>query len=159
MPVPPRSPNRLRWLVVVAALSFSVVLYGVVVLFLSSQPASVPAVAGAAMIRVVLLALGLASLAGALALTPRAPDGALPGRRLAPDAFFKRSLVALAIAESAAVYGLVAFLVGRRVVDFGVLAAGALALMLLHVLPQGLRYWADGDGPQAGAGPGPLGPS
>ena len=157
MPVSTSTPERRRWIFLVSVIAFSIVIYGAVVALVARQQVARPE--GVDVVRVVLLFLGVGSLAGSYLLMPR-PDGSgTSGRRLAPDAFHKKAFLALVIAESAAVYGLAAFFIGRHVVDFGVLAVGAIALMLLHILPQGLRYWDGGSGPGAGAGPGPLGPS
>lgn len=130
-------PEKARWLVLVAGLTASIPVYAVVVFVLASggaPPADAPpglryALYGAA------FALALAALAAAprvgadLASSPPFP------------AFLRRTILSLAIAETSAILGLVLFMLGRNLGDFLVLAGLALAVILLGIVPRGLRWF------------------
>jgi hypothetical protein len=154
MPRPNPLPEKVRWLVLVAALTASIPLYAVVVFVVSSAQAPVDVAPPA--LRYVLYgaAFGLALLA--LAVAPRV--GTDPATALPFDVFLRRTLISLAIAETSAVLGLVLFFLGRNLADFLVLAGLALAVILLGVVPRGLRWFRLREDPAAGGGAPPLSP-
>lgn len=154
MPRPIPLPEKVRWLVLVAGLTASIPLYAVVVFVLSSAEA--PADAAPRALRYVLYgaAFGLALLA--LAVAPRV--GTDPATALPFDVFLRRTLISLAIAETSAILGLVLFFLGRNLADFLVLAGLALAVILLGIVPRGLRWFRLREDPAAGEGAPPLSP-
>ena len=150
-PIPP--PEKARWLILVAGLTASIPLYSVVVFVLASNEAPVaPAPTG---LRYALYgaAFGLALLA--LAVAPRV--GTDPATALPFDAFLRRTLFSLAIAETSAILGLVLFFLERNLGDFLVLAGLAFAVILLGIVPRGLRWFRLRD-EGAGSGTPPLSP-
>lgn len=154
MPRPIPLPEKVRWLVLVAGLTASIPLYAVVVFVLSSAEAPVETAPEA--LRYVLYgaAFGLAFLA--LAVAPRV--GTDPATALPFDVFLRRTLISLAIAETSAILGLVLFFLGRNLADFLVLAGLALAVILLGIVPRGLRWFRLREDPAAGGGAPPLSP-
>jgi len=154
MPRPIPLPEKVRWLVLVAGLTASIPLYAVVVFVLSSAEAPIDAAPPA--LRYVLYgaAFGLALLG--LAVAPRV--GTDPATALPFDAFLKRTIFSLAIAETSAILGLVLFFLGRNLADFLVLAGLALAVILLGIVPRGLRWFRLREDPAADGGAPPLSP-
>ncbi|MHB8797295.1 MAG: hypothetical protein ACYDBY_02415 [Thermoanaerobaculia bacterium] len=155
MPRPSPLPEKARWLVLVAGLTASIPLYAVVVFVLATTgaPASAAAPIGfryavyGAAFGAALLALVLAPRVGADAATsPAYPE------------FLRRTLVSLAVAEVSAILGLVLFMLGRNLGDFLVLAGLALAVILLGIVPRGLRWFRLHEEPGSGGAP-PLGPA
>ncbi len=147
-------PEKARWLVLVAGLTASIPLYAVVVLVLASS-AELPAAPAPAALRYGFYgaAFGLALVA--LAIAPRA--GTDPATALSFDAFFRRTLVSLAVAETSAILGLVLFFLGRNLADFLVLSGLALAVSLVGIVPRGLRWFRQREEPKAGGTP-PISP-
>ena len=94
------------------------------------------------------------------------PASSLLGARVGTDAatspaypeFLRKTLVSLAVAEVAAILGVVLFVLGRNLGDFLVLAGLALAVNLLGIVPRGLRWFRLHE--EAGSrGAPPLGPA
>jgi len=154
MPRPIPLPEKARWLVLVAGLTASIPLYAVVVFVLSSAEAPVEAVPQA--LRYVLYgaAFGLALLA--LVVAPRV--GTDFATALPFDVFLRRTIMSLVLAETSAILGLVLFILGRDLADFLVLAGLALAVILLGIVPRGLRWFRLREDPAAGGGAPPLSP-
>ena len=133
----PRStplPEKARWLVLVAGLTASIPLYFVVVHVLASTEAAVAPPPVGLRYGIYGAAFGLSVLA--LAVAPRV--GKAAATALPFDAFLKRTVFSLALAETSAVLGLVLFFLGRDLGDFLVLAGLALAVILLGIVPRGL---------------------
>ncbi len=154
MPRPTPLPEKARWLVLVAGLTASIPLYAVVVFVLaSSGEAPVgPAPAG---LRYGFYGAAFALALVALSIAPRV--GTDPATALPFDAFLRRTLLSLVIAEASAILGLVLFFLGRNLADFLVLAGLALAVSLLGIIPRGLRWFRLREEPGAGGAP-PLSP-
>lgn len=146
MPQPAPLSGKQQWLALVGAMALSIAMYGVVVFFVAG-PRTEPVDPGTfATVRLVLYALGLLAVGAGLFLCPRPPSG--PSDALVDPARFRaRSFLAVCVIESGAVLGLVLAFLTRRTFDFVVLGGAALAAILLHVIPTGLRYWdAQGGG-------------
>lgn len=145
-------PEKARWLVLVTGLTASIPLYAVVAFVVASaeRPAG-PAPIG---LRYALYAGGFALALLALALAPRVGPDAATNPPF--DSFLRRTLVSLATAEAAAIVGLVLFFLGRNLGDFLVLAGLALAVILLGIVPRGLRWFRARE--DASEGPPPLSP-
>jgi hypothetical protein len=153
MPRPIPIPEKARWLILVAGLTASIPLYFVVVFVLAStEPAVVPATYG---VRVGFYGAAFALSLLALAVAPRV--GTDPATALPFDSFLRRTLFSLAIAETSAILGLVLYFLGRNLGDFLVLAGLALAVILLGIVPRGLRWFRLKGEPPAGGLP-PPGP-
>ncbi|MFN7986426.1 MAG: hypothetical protein U0529_03075 [Thermoanaerobaculia bacterium] len=150
-PIPP--PEKARWLILVTGLTASIPLYSVVVFVLAStEPAGAPAPLG---MRIGIYGAAFALSLLALAAAPRV--GTDPATALPFDAFLRRTLLSLAIAETVAILGLVLYFVGRNLGDFLVLAGLAFAVILLGIVPRGLRWFRLKAEPPAG-GPPSIGP-
>ncbi len=153
MPRPIPIPEKARWLILVAGLTASIPLYFVVVFVLASaEPAVAPATYG---VRVGFYGAAFALSLLALAVAPRV--GIDPATALPFESFLRRTLFSLAIAETSAILGLVLYFLGRNLGDFLVLAGLALAVILLGIVPRGLRWFRLKGEPPSG-GPPPLGP-
>ncbi|MBK6406621.1 MAG: hypothetical protein IPF66_17180 [Holophagales bacterium] len=154
MPRPIPLPEKVRWLVLVAGLTASIPLYAVVVFVVSSAEAPVDVAPAGIRYGFYGAAFALALLA--LAVAPRVSTD--PATALSFDAFLRRTLLSLAIAETSAILGLVLFFLGRNLADFLVLAGLALAVILLGIVPRGLRWFRLREDPAAGGGAPPLSP-
>lgn len=146
-------PEKARWIVLVAGLTASIPLYAVVAFVLaSSGPAPAPPPLG---VRYAVYGAAFALALLALALAPRVGIDAASGPPFAE--FLRRTIVSLAVAEASAILGLVLFVMGRNLGDFLVLAGLALAVILLGIVPRGLRWFRLRGEPPAGGAP-PLSP-
>ena len=145
-------PEKVRWLVLVAGLTASIPLYAVVVFVLAGGEG--PAEPAPMALRYALYgaAFGLALLA--LVLAPRVGNDAASAPPF--EALLKRTILSLAVAEAAAILGLVLFLLGRNLGDFLVLAGLALCVILLGIVPRGLKWFRLRE-ETAGGGP-PISP-
>ena len=153
MPRPVPIPEKARWLILVAGLTASIPLYSVVVFVVAStEPTGPPAPFG---VRLALYASAFVLALVALAVAPRVGDD--PAKALPFEAFLRRTLLSLAIAETAAILGLVLYFLGRNLGDFLVLAGLAFAVILLGIVPRGLRWFRLKAEPPAG-GPPPIAP-
>jgi hypothetical protein len=153
MPRPKPIPEKARWLVLVTGLTVSIPLYAVVAIVVASsstRPGPVPLG-----LRYAFYGFAFACALAALAVAPRV--GSDPAKALPFEAFLRRTLFSVAIAEACAVSGLVLFLMGRNLADFLVLAGLALAVILLGVVPRGLRWFRLREEPAAG--PPPVSPA
>jgi len=153
MPRPAPLPEKARWLVLVAGLTASIPLYAVVVFVLS--PGLGPGGPMPAGLRYALYGAAFALAFLSLAVAPRV--GADAATSTPFPAFLRGTIVSLALAEAAAVAGLVLFLLGRNLADFLVLSGLALAVILLGIVPRGLRWFRLREEPAPGGAP-PLSP-
>ena len=146
-------PEKGRWLILVTGLTVSIPLYAVVVFVLAS--AQVPAAPAPAGLRFAIYGCAFALVFLSLVVAPRVGEDratALPF-----DAFLRRTIFSLALAETSAILGLVLYFLGRNLGDFLVLAGLALAVILLGVVPRGLRWFRLREEHVAGGAP-PLSP-
>jgi hypothetical protein len=152
----PRSapiPEKARWLSLVAGLTASIPLYAVVAFVgASTEAPAAPAPMG---VRYACYGAAFALSLLALAVAPRVGSDAAAA--LPFSAFLQRTLLSLAIAEASAILGLVLFFIGHDLGDFLVLAGLALAVILLGIVPRGLRWFRLREEPGAGGGT-PLSP-
>lgn len=139
----PSSPDRQRWNLLATAMGGSVVLYGALGVLLASRPPVAAPPPDAGPLRAILYAAAGLFLVGAHFLVPRVPrppavldPAALPP----PVVFFRRGLGAMALAEAAALAGLVLFLRTRHLPDLATLVALSLAAFLA-VAARGRAYW------------------
>lgn len=154
MPRPAPLPEKARWLILVTGLTASIPLYSVVVFVLAStEPSGAPAPLG---VRFGFYGAAFALSLLALAVAPRV--GTDPATALPFDAFLRRTLLSLAIAETSAILGLVLYFLGRNLGDFLVLAGLAFAVILLGIVPRGLRWFRLKEEPPAD-GPPSIGPT
>ncbi len=151
--IPP--PEKARWLILVAGLTASIPLYAVVVFVLASS-GEAPADPAPAGIRYGFYGAAFALALLALAVAPRVSTD--PATALSFDAFLRRTLLSLAIAETSAILGLVLFFLGRNLADFLVLAGLALAGSLLGIIPRGLRWFRQREEAPPGPGAPPISP-
>ncbi len=142
MPVPPAALDKTKWLLVTASMAASIPLYVAVAFFVGSQglPPSDGGPGPALRIIFYVVAFGLLSSAFVVMPSVKGPGEAalLPTRQQ----FLAKSLLSTALAEAAAIMGLVLFFLERKIVDIALLSGCALFLIALHVIPNGLSYWA-----------------
>lgn len=151
----PAPTEKLQLLLVVSAMAGAIVLYVALAAFLVSSAEGEPP-PRPALLRPILLGAAFALVVAAAFVTPVVRSGA-PASSLPPAAVFRsRVLSAAAIAEAGAIVGLVLAFLERRLLDAALPAAAALALLALHVVPNGLRYFAARE--RDAAAPLPLSP-
>ena len=142
MSEPPRPPTLVSWLVLFGGMASSVLVYGAVVI-LFGRPGEPPETTRP--LRMALWGVALVSLFAAQRLIApfRKAFAGAPGAA-APDAkaFFGRSVSALALAEAAAIIGLVLAFVGGSRSDFLLLGMLALLVDFAIILPAGLAAFA-----------------
>lgn len=131
-------PDKVRWLILVAGLTASIPFYAVVVFFLltSSEPGFEPA---PTKLRVAFYGAAFLASWAAVRVAPRV--GSDPEKAPPFQAFLRRTIFSLALAEVAAILGLVLFFLGRDLGDFLVLAGLAIAVIVLGIVPRGLRWF------------------
>jgi F0F1-type ATP synthase membrane subunit c/vacuolar-type H+-ATPase subunit K len=149
---PQQGSAKMTWIIILFALVMAVLSYGVLCFFMSQNRTS-PTGNSLATMRPLMYALAVVSLVasiGWLQWKTSGRIGEMPGVvgssyaavLMEPNEFQTQSIVALALAESCSVYGLVLFFLGAPITEFGVFAAGSLLVILLYILPRGLKYWA-----------------
>ncbi|MHB1044571.1 MAG: hypothetical protein ACYC4P_01040 [Thermoanaerobaculia bacterium] len=146
-------PEKARWLVLVAGLTASIPLYAVVVFVLATTGA--PGASAPIGLRYAVYGAAFGAALLALVLAPRVGTDAATSP--AYPEFLRKTLVSLAVAEVAAILGVVLFVLGRNLGDFLVLAGLALAVNLLGIVPRGLRWFRLHEDAGSGGAP-PLGP-
>ena len=130
-------PEKVRWLVLVAGLTASIPLYAVVVFVLAAgERHGGPAPLG---LRYAFYGASLALAMLALVLAPRVGNDAAAAPPF--ESLLKRTILSLAVAEAAAIVGLVLYFLGRDLGDFLVLGGLALAVILLGIVPRGLKWF------------------
>ena len=147
-------PEKARWLILVAGLTASIPIYAVVVYFVLASAEGPPAAAPMA-VRLGFYGAAFGFSLVALAVAPRV--GTDPANALPFDAFLRRTVLSLAVAETSAILGVALFFLGRNFGDFLVLAGLALAVILLGIVPRGLRWFRLREEPAPGGVP-PVSP-
>jgi hypothetical protein len=150
-PSRPHAPGLVTWLALFGAMTATVPVYAVVA-FVFGRPGEPPE--SARPLRMAIWAVALLALFAAQRLIApfRKALAGVPGLAV-PDAkaFFGRSVAALALAEAAAVLGLVLVFVGGGRTDFLFLGTLALVVDFAIILPAGLAFFrqpfAPGRGP------------
>lgn len=140
----PAAPALVNWLAIFGAMSASVLVYGGVA-FVFGRSGEPPETArplrmalwGAALVALFAAQRLIAPYRKALAGGPGMPR---PDTR----SFFGRSIVALALAEAAAILGLVLVFSGGSLSDFLLLGMLALLVDFAVILPAGLAFFARG---------------
>lgn len=139
------SEARQQWLIIFGALVASVAIYGLMCFFIAQNPKSHPASLVLTQARPVVIGLGIASLLASVLWLRFAVDGKIGGdgrpMTLSASEFQTRSIIALALAEACALFGLLLFFLGAPLADFGLFALGTLLIDFAFVLPRGLAFW------------------
>ena len=145
---PSGAPNRQVWLVVWGAFTAAPILYGTLAPMVAPGGETS---AQLATIRRAFLIAGLLAFWLAMVLMPRAMRAAEPAQGLfayrpqgelaTPHAFQARSLVCMALFESAAVFGFVLTFLGAPPLEVWAWTSATLVGMVAEVLPFGLFYW------------------
>ena len=148
-------PEKVRWMILVAGLTASIPLYAVVAFFVLST-SETPVDPTPTLLRFVFYGAAFLVSWAALRVAPRV--GTDPEKALAFDAFLRRTIFSLALAEVSAILGLVLFFLSRNLGDFLVLAGLALAVIVLGIVPRGLRWFRLREQAATGGAP-PLGPA
>jgi hypothetical protein len=132
--------SRLSWLVLFGAMASSVLVYGAVA-FVFGRPGEPPEATRP--LRMALWGVALAALlvAQRLIVPFRKADAGDPAAPPDAKAFFGRSVAALALAEAAAIVGLVLVFVGGSRSDFLLLGTLALLVDFAIILPAGLAVF------------------
>jgi hypothetical protein len=153
--------NRTTWLVTVAGMAVACVVYGVLIVLMRAQGA-VPAATGKAPPAILFLGAALLAIVASMLWTrlglrrglDRALDAQPSAPLLEPGVFQVRSMISLALAEAAAIVGFVqAMGWGGTVQDYVPFGAVAMVVIVLDVMPLGLRYWSAWESrPQSGPG-------
>lgn len=167
MPSSPDSsstPTRQLWLVIWGVLTVAPIGYAVIAQLIEAplEPATMWST-----LRAVFFGMSALAFVAATFLMSRAADagGWPPGASgpshtpdLAPPATFQvRSLIAMALFESIAIYGFVLVLLGGPRLHILPWTAASGAGLLAIVLPKGLAYWRRWEMASAGARPSAIG--
>lgn len=157
MTEPSVAARRTGWFIVLGSLCASCVLYRVVLQFLALPADS--ASARLEFVRPLFYALAGFVLTASILWTrwklPNDGDQMMDDSgatvALPPERFFAQSVVAMALAELSAVLGVALVLVTRAPANESVgFAAGGFLVLVLVILPRGLKYWAAAEARAAG---------
>jgi F0F1-type ATP synthase membrane subunit c/vacuolar-type H+-ATPase subunit K len=150
-PAPQQGSAKMTWTIIVLAFAFSVVMYGLIGFFMVQG--RTPNARALAMIRPLTYGLAVFQLLAAVGWlhlktngrigdAPNVVGSSSTTTLIEPGDFQTQTIVALAMAELCSVWGLVLFFLGAPITEFAVFAAGSLLVILLYILPRGLKYWA-----------------
>ncbi len=159
----PTPPARRTWLIIFAALSATVFVYGLLAYLIEHNPQSHRTVnpASVATMRPLLILLALGMLGASVAWLRFRVDGKIgeDGRELllTPGQFQTDSIVSLALSEACTIYGLLLFFLGAPLREYALFGLGTLLVNFAFILPRGLAFWAAWE-KQAAAGDNPLNP-
>lgn len=147
-----RPATRTTWFVLFAAMTWSVLVYGLLV-YLLGQSRNRPPLAGTthSVMRPVLYLLAGVNLLLAVVLPgfivkkntqtdSSAPIGSEPVPE--PSVFQTASIVSLALSESCAIFGLLLYFMGEPAREFWSFAVLTLLFNVIYILPRGVRYWS-----------------
>lgn len=146
----PINPNpRRTWLIIFAALVWTVFIYGLMAFLLDLSPSRQsptgrpPDPTALRPIFYGLAVLALVASAGWLHFSTYGKIGG-EGRKveLSPSEFQTNSIVALALAEACVILGLALFFLGAPLRELLIFGAGTLLVDLLVILPRGLAFWS-----------------
>ncbi|HVF10122.1 MAG TPA: hypothetical protein VNA16_04930 [Abditibacteriaceae bacterium] len=160
--------QKQQYFTIFFALVVSVGIYGFLCFLLDQNRKPMPEPAAA--LSLVVGALALASLVAAVgwlhfrtygkAGDAPSPATMAPPALMKPGEFQTETIIALALAESCAILGLLLFFLGAPLKAFVPFAAGTLAVDLFYILPRAVRYWSayekQRQSGQASSTPGPF---
>lgn len=144
------TPTRLHWLVLASSMAAACVVYGAVIASIFSGGMA-PAPAEAPVPRPLFWTAATALLAASMVWTHvrlrgpirRASRALPPGELMGPAEFQLRSIVSLALAESACLAGFVQTILFRTsLADYVPFAVAAVLVIVLDAIPAGLAYWS-----------------
>lgn len=146
-PASQTNPSKMTWLIIWAALTGSVFIYGLIGYFVTMNRTPVTS-STLPMMQMILGALGVVKLIAAvfwLQFKTKVPPAQVIGTNhepmMPPGEFQTQSIVALALAEACALYGLVLLFMGAPITTYALFAAGALVVSVGFILPRGMAYW------------------
>lgn len=128
---------RRSWMVIVLAFALSTVFYAVVGSVFATSASRGPAPTFLPALRWALYVAGAVALGAGILFFSRA----VAAERLAPGDFQVRTIVSLALCESAAVFGIVLVFLGGTLSDYLPPGIAVVAVIAAYVLPRGLDYW------------------
>lgn len=140
------APNRIMWFTVVFAFLGSVVMYGAMAWKMEAVTARQVSESLVQMrlpiMCMAVFCLVLSVLWSQLKLTIPAEVVIGSSRKLqSAGRFLTHTLIALALAEAVAIFGLLLFFLGASLADFLMLAAPSAAVMVIFIIPKGIVYW------------------
>lgn len=140
----------MTWFILFAALTFSVVIYGLLCFIMEQDPK--PRTinpATVAQMRPFFIAAAVGVLLVSVAWMRFRVDSKIGGEgravMLTPKQFQADSIVALALSEACSVFGLTLFFLGAPLKEFALFALGTLVVNFAFILPRGLQFWATHD--------------
>lgn len=138
---------RQTWLIIFGALVFSILIYGLLCFLImqSPQPRNTNP-ASLAQMRPFMIAAAVGALVFSVVWLRVRVDGKIGGEgrpvTLSAGEFQSHSIVALALSEACAIFGLVLFFLGAPITEFAIFAAGTLLVDFAFILPRGLQFWS-----------------
>ena len=157
------TPDKKTWLIIFAAMTGAVLLYGLFCFYVTqgrlANPLSAPK-PPVGVLRWILTALAAASLLAAVngmyktngKIGDCLKHGVSKAELMTPEEFQEHSIKALVNTETCAAIGLLVFLMGAPIKDFVPFAIGTLLVNLFYILPRGLKYWSSWEQEQKAKG-------
>ncbi len=137
--------NQKTWFIIFFALVASIGTYGLLCFFVTQNPTR-PISPTLATMRPFFIALAVAALMAAVAWLRFRVDGQIGGEgrpvTMSPAQFQTGTIIALALSEACAIFGLVLFFLGAPLGEFALFALGSVFVDLAFVLPRGIQFWA-----------------
>jgi F0F1-type ATP synthase membrane subunit c/vacuolar-type H+-ATPase subunit K len=133
---------RRTWSVIVLAFAAVLLVYGLVLALVTSSMTGPAPGLPLTSLRWVLYGLGAAALAGGLLFFMRTLDRT----DLTPSSFMVRTVVSLALVETAAMFGFALAFLSRSLIDYLPPGAAAFGAILLWIFPRGLSHWSNLEG-------------
>ncbi len=158
-------PSRSTWLIIASSMAIACVIYAFVLYMILRTPSATPALPASPAARVAFWCAAAVALVASMLWTHlrlRVPIGR--ALRSEPDAtlpgtveFQTASIVSLALAEAACVFGFVEGILFRTPLpDYVPFGIAGLAVIVFDIVPLGLSYWTAWENRQRDRQGGPL---
>lgn len=148
------TPDRKTWLIIFAATTGAVLLYGVICFFMAQYRAANPIIMSklpSDVLRLISSMMAIIALIASVAwmyikTSGKIGDGSTyevaKAELMTPSGFQNNSLTALGLSVACSSFGLTFFFISATFRDFVPFALGTLLVNLFYILPRGLKYWS-----------------
>ena len=152
-------PTKQTWLIIFGALAFSALLYGLMAYFVENGKTPRTVSPSLPTMRTLMTLVAIAQLGASVAWLHFQTLGKMGGSGetlLTREQFQTQSIIAMALAESCSISGLLLFFMGNNLTQLAPFIFGTLVVFFASILPKGLRYWAAWDESQKPKAPSPF---